>query len=351
MRIRRLTVGEVGIDLELHPRVTVVRGLAPAHRAGVIEGLQRFLGGQPGSAGGILEIDGAEFDIEPDVLDLLDLPPDVPNIVIRAADLKRVLHPADGKDVTTFGRGAELEQELDRLDGRPAALAERRTELADEIEPSELRERVEAATATTAPDALGPDESNGGTDERIAEVELEIAALKARLAELDAGSTGAGGARALDVAASIDTVPVAAAFEAFQWVRSWEAEPLDGAVALADRVAPHRRESTVTRSDDVPEWLRAQARQQLDEARADVEKAERHVRPQQLDVEDAALLERVHAEVDDAEERAHRRLSGPIAARRLAAARAQEEEILQRLNLPSFAAYLLLRASSGNVDA
>src|SRR4051812_36778362 len=192
MRIRRLTVGEVGIDLELHPRVTVVRGLTPAHRAEVIEGLQRFLSGQPGAAVGILEIDGAEFDIEPDVLDLLDLPPDVPNIVIRAADLKRVLHPADGKDVTTFGRGAELEEELDRLDGRLAALAERRTELADEIEPSELRERVEAATA---PDAVGVDESDGGTDERIAEVELEIAALKARLAELDAESAGGGGAR------------------------------------------------------------------------------------------------------------------------------------------------------------
>src|SRR3954466_15003831 len=158
MRIRRLTVGEVGIDLELHPRVTVVRGLTPAHRTEVVEGLQRFLSGQPGSAGGILEIDGAEFDIEPDVLDLLDLPPDVPDIVIRAADLKRVLHPADEKDVTTFGRGAELEQELDRLDGRLAALAERRTELADEIEPSELRERFEAAKSTATASASGTDE-------------------------------------------------------------------------------------------------------------------------------------------------------------------------------------------------
>ena len=385
MRIRRLTVGDGRIDLEVHPRVTVVRGLDAEGRSLVIDGLQGFFAGNPDAARGVIEIDGAEFDIEPDVLDLLDLPTDLPDIVIRAADLKRVVHPADGKDVTTFGRGAELEQELDQLDGRLAALTARRTELADEIEPAELRERLEAATAAIDTDAEALAESvddadftgdewaaadvarpSGNPDERIAELELEITALKGRLADLDAeyearragdagdagDAGGAGGPTApgLDVGRGIDTIPVAAAFEAFQWVRSWDSEPVDNALVLADRIAAHRRESTVTRSADVPEWLRAQARQQLDEARADVEKAERHVRPQQLDPDDAAALERAHADVDEAEERAHRKLSGPIAARRLTAARAAEEEILQKLNLPSFAAYLLLRASAGNVD-
>src|SRR5207249_12308939 len=62
-----------------------------------------------------------------------------------------------------------------------------------------------------------------------------------------------------------------------------------------------------------------------------------------------AALEAAHEAVLEAEERAERRLAGRGARQRLEQARAAEQELLDRLGLPSYSSYRL-RTSTVGVD-
>lgn len=371
MIFRRLVVGgDPPVVVELHPRVTVVTGLPDGLRARLVDAIAGFLQGEPSDIGGTFVVDGTELDIEPDVLELLELPADVPNIVIRAGDLNQLVARADEKSVTPSGWSADLDADAPVVNTRFGPVASDDTGLGDisslyaspssDDETDQLDEP--GAVGTFVPERQGwswttpdpsSDESVGSLDAveaREAEIETEIVEIRRRLAELE-DAEGHTGAVSSGPTRNPERVAVSAALEAFRWVRSWMPDVLPDAVAVADRIADLRREQVLSRRDDVPEWLRAQARQQLEEAQVEMDRAEREVRPAQVPADAAAALEAAHTAVDEAEERARKRMAGPIAARRLAAARAQEEEILAQLGLPSYAAYLLLRASSGNVDA
>src|SRR5205823_1594531 len=107
--------------------------------------------------------------------------------------------------------------------------------------------------------------------------------------------------------------------------------------ALAERAADLRARSVGVTLSTVPEWLRTQALEQLEEARAEVARIEHEQDGRVISAEDAELLEQAHAAVDEAEDKATKRFASVLAKRRLEAVRAAELEMLERLGIPSYA--------------
>jgi hypothetical protein len=118
--------------------------------------------------------------------------------------------------------------------------------------------------------------------------------------------------------------------------------PLDAGIAgLLERiwqlVERRQRPSGVA----APQWLVSSARTALEEARLEMMRVNEIGQPLRISPSDAADLERAHRLATEAEDKADRALSGPLAKRKLVAARAIEQGVLDRLALPSYGAYLL----------
>src|SRR5205807_6592753 len=89
MILRRvLADGPPSIDLELHPRLTVVVAEQTSAVADLLAGV---LQGEVTDAAGEVEIDGIPYDLADPDLQPVSLPEGVDRLVLRAADL-----PADG---------------------------------------------------------------------------------------------------------------------------------------------------------------------------------------------------------------------------------------------------------------
>ena len=105
MRVLRLDLGRTRI--ELHPFVTVVRGLTPDLRARLLDVLAGLPAGRT-SVGGLIEAHGVLLDLAAATLGLLDL--DQPlDVLVRAGDLPAV------------GAGSPAAAELPGASRRPSA--------------------------------------------------------------------------------------------------------------------------------------------------------------------------------------------------------------------------------------
>ena len=380
MRIRQLFIaGDPPIALDLHPGLTVVTGLGPVGRARVLDAVASVLAGQCEDVSGVIEAEGAEFDIEPDLCEMLGLSGHGTDVVLRA-----------GEPATDVERWEVRLREVS--DRRTALLGARRAEVADEL----------AALAREAEEALAADPRYANLTERLAAIDEERAAVRAapeRVSELEAELEALG--RRLDVVvAERDAIetrltddswidddsdldreaedlaarraalledgemgtdlleslgleqasPVEAALEAFRFLRSWTPEELPEAIAIADRLASLAERRASAPKAGVPEWLRTQTIQQLEEARAAVAAAEQLQTVPTVDPNRAAALEEAHAAVDEAEDQASRRFGGMLAKRRLANAREAEAAILKELGFSSYAEFLMGQAGGAGAD-
>ena len=112
----------------------------------------------------------------------------------------------------------------------------------------------------------------------------------------------------------------------------------DGLERLAAELAAAQRPSPV------PESIITQARDRLERARFELAQAEMVTQHRELTAEDEADLEAAHAAVIQAEQRLERRSVGAAAfRRRLDAAIAIEQGVLERLGFSSYTGYLLQR--------
>src|SRR4051794_22508889 len=124
VRIERISIeGEPPISLELGPGLSVVVGLGPDGRARVVDAVARLLNGRCEGVTGAVEIDGAQFEIEPDLVQLLDLPPGGVDVVLRPADVSGATSGSgDGGDAAV--RRDALRTDLDELERRAAERAD-----------------------------------------------------------------------------------------------------------------------------------------------------------------------------------------------------------------------------------
>lgn len=178
--MRVLRVDLPGGPLELHPCVTVVRGLGPVDRAALVEVFAELPRGAA-PRGGLVEAHGVLLPLTPDTLELLDLR-DGPAAVVRAADLPGA---AAGGEAVAAVRDAAA-RERDELAAAEAALAAARRRL-------EVARRAGDAVAGGG-DPLAPyreDAEALAAAAAEAEAAHEQAADAARRAALDADGKAA----------------------------------------------------------------------------------------------------------------------------------------------------------------
>jgi hypothetical protein len=154
MRLVQLRSTEQGdpFVIDLHPQLTVVRGLDPARRKQFLRAVESVVNGRPADLDGVVEAHGVLLDIGPEALGpVLGLGGDGAAIdpVVRPGDL-----PGPGQDETlAASRRRNAERTLDELRERLEA---------SEASAAEARRRCDAAMRRLAADASGPDGAEAG---------------------------------------------------------------------------------------------------------------------------------------------------------------------------------------------
>lgn len=372
MKVLRLVLPDVR-PVQLHPSITVLAGLDLADADRLVAGLRGLVRGSAAAGtNGVVEAGGIVFDATPSTLGALGLPLDVDAVVDAAA-----LRALGGAAV----RGAQAGRPVA---GRPEALVAR--EVAEgrvDQEVASARRLLEAldaarlgvAEAAAHRSALAGDASAVA---ELADADERLGVVGGRLADAAAARSTA----AADLQALLDAPPVVdhaigtgvraadAAVVAARVALADVADPGPGPVvaALADlercalAPAPVRRvidlaermAQLVDASPSVANGLApaaVAARDRLARARTELAESRAALSGLQLDPDDVAELEAAHAARAEAEAKVDRALlASPMARRRLVAAEAVERAVLDRIDLPSYGAYLM-RTSSMKVDA
>lgn len=374
-----------GVALELHRRVTVVRGLDPAARGEIVDGLGRLLNGEPAALQAIAEVDGRRVNLPTGGAtekgdDLAAL------VVLRASDLpgaratRRVSRSPEATAAGAEENASDVPGELDRpRPGASAGVAAAETALADaqaavERVEGELRAAEQAAQGAGAgsatDDALAalaaaerrfqqaqdeagaarralvnaradgdgerdepePPPPEGEKSRRLGELTELLSELESRRAELVAALVKVGEPR--------DTGPVVDALRRLQEAEGNDRGGTDRALALADRWAELlRRQAQLPAPAEPPEWLLAPALASRDEAREALTRAETGRSGAGFDPAGIDELERAHREVLDAEQRVMRKGSRQ-ARRRLEEAQEAEARALAAIGASSYGDYL-----------
>ena len=354
--------GEWPFVLDLHPRLTVIVGLGRerSHRlAGLVNGALR---GRLDGLEGLVRVDGEEHRLTAELVAALGIPADL-NVILGAADLpgarlleadrpdptppprprprksrRRAQELADARMALLQAREARTGAELAIAVGRSALDPDARVAMmaADGALEAARRAREDAAargrTAQTALRAARAEAAEREADAR-ANTDRQRSALEQRRKEVLA---------ALAATPSNDPTPVAEALAELRRVEALPPRPVDEAVALADAwAALQERRAAVPPPRSAPRPLVEAALETLEAARLDHARAHEVFRLAELTPEDAREIEEAHAAVVEAEEKLEGgRRPKPLARRRLEAARAAERQLLERLGLPSYHAYL-----------
>jgi hypothetical protein len=129
MRLVQLRSTERGdpFVLDLHPQLTLVRGLDPARRAQLVHAVDSVVNGRPAELDGVVEVHGVLIDIGSDVFhSVLGLGGDAVDPVVRRGDLPGPGH--DESQAASRRRHAErtLDELRERLEASDAAVADAR---------------------------------------------------------------------------------------------------------------------------------------------------------------------------------------------------------------------------------
>jgi len=245
-------------------------------------------------------------------------------------------------------RAAEASAERDAVEAATADVRNRRREAT--VRCSQVAARREQARMERDPEAAAEAERAAAV---LARVEAEVEAERQAEAEV-AAPTEPLAARLAEVQdrieeldqhlAAFSPVEVDQVDHALERVRSLavgEQVPLPEALAVADQLAAlEGRLDLSVGLAEVPGELAA-GRNRLDEARQALLEAERAVRSPELAREVVERLERGHADLLDAVDRADRRFAGARAQQRVEELRAAENALLAEMGFASYSDYMM----------
>ncbi|MBK5224339.1 MAG: hypothetical protein JJE52_15980 [Acidimicrobiia bacterium] len=397
MRILRLDL-EDGEELDLHPYVTVLGGLAPRAHRRAAERLVRIARGDVEGLSGLVEAQDLMIDIAPPAVNALGLPPDT-DLVVHAEQLPGahlVGSPSDDSAEVALRSQAAAAAELERIELELVAAAARvaaaTTELDDArrglddfavtahddaVSRAAAAEAEVASSLDGAPPDLSPSEQRARLVEQFtavrgaavdleAELDLERLALLEMLEELEARRVALDEMRAgpdgdtpdapsdpvVEPEPAAPAVPstetVADVTQALDLVRvgppAAEMVASPEALALASEIAAHHQ-----RHDELEAALRDEGidlvslEQQLADTRAAITSAEADSRPKVVSPADDAEIERLHDIVVEQGEKRSSRRGGKNAE--LAHHEASEAlgTLLESLGYPTYVAYVMGR--------
>lgn len=334
MRLLRLDgEGLGGRAIDLHPEISVVTDIDDDLRDRMLRACQAVPGGEDPGCGGLIEAHGVLFDLDVDSLSLMGLDEPLDVLVEGAGSAA----PTDDGPSTA-----------DVLDEALAVLRHRRGEL-DRAQLDVLARLEEARSsldpfARTAFDqAKARADRDAGTSELNEEIEAleDPEPLAERLAEIERIE------RELE---EVDLDRIVDALDAAMADDEVNADAVE-----AGRLAVELRQID-TELADLDKVLEAQGLHPVELARrrdslsVDVARLESEHAPRALDPDDAAELERVHDQIVTLEEKiAGSLLGGRNAERRLEEAIEAERVVLDRMDLPTYSAYIM-SVTVGRID-
>ncbi len=365
---------EVGVDVVIHPQMTVVLGAAGDLRDALIDAIAGIPRGIAAAAGEI-DVGGVREDLNAESLARLGLSTDL-DVVVRAGDLPR--HDDLFDERTAARRAATVARDdarraLLRAEAaaqearqRQAETSERLNELraggskAAPVAESAAAARAEASMRleTTSAERIGLDEQiERLRDEQraasSARAEARRAVAEASRSERAPDGSNRGGLegqrkdlqRRIAALAGQDPAPALACVERVERARSNEPAPVHAALAFADTWRDlHQQLADLERSESDEQ---REARSRVDAARRAAVDAERDLRVSALPADAVAALEAAHSAVLDALAKTSARFSGARARLRLEELRTEERLALERLGFSRYADYMLSSSSRG----
>lgn len=373
MRLLQLVTGPDEL-LDLHPNVSVVTGLDVDDHRALVDAVVGLARAEAAPGGGLLEAHGVLFDLDADLLAVLDLPAGEIDPIVRPGQLPGQLLSVDDRKLreheeafaALLARIAEhveqqaaartaveeaaraVEQarrerddversaahrleEVDRRTQELDRLVEHQRQLQDEVAAARAAlARASTARAVAAQD--GPPAPHARTEGAPAPPVDALERVEARARELD---------HLLGLLVPVDHLVVAEALAVLEGRDGAELVPSPEAAALADELDAVDVELRAASADEVAPGELAAARTRLEAARHALVEAEHAVRARQLEPADAQRLEDLHEELLAAMDRADSRLAGPRAARRVAELREAEHALLDELGFGSYSGYLM----------
>ena len=358
--------GDWPFVLDLHPRLTVVAGLGRdrSHRlAALVSGA---LCGHLDDLEAHVQIDGVAHQLSSELLNALGVPSDT-NVIVGPGDLPGArafgsgdLLPASPPPPTAPVAAPEESAEL--AGARVALFQAREAKTGAELALAGSQAAIDPdapAAMITAEDAL--EAARRARDEaasRVRAAQSTLDAAQAEAAEVHDARSDADQRRstlehrrqevlaALAATPTTDPTPVAEALTELRRVEALPPRPVEDALVLADAwAAIQERKATLPPPRTAPASLVEAALEALEAARLDYAQAQEAARLAHLLPHDIAEIEQAHTVVVEAEEKVEgKRMASPMARRRLEAAEAAERQVLERLGLPSYHAFLLRTA-------
>ncbi|MCB1027872.1 MAG: hypothetical protein KDB24_08940, partial [Microthrixaceae bacterium] len=344
MRVVRYTDPVIeGLELELHPRLTVVSGLPDPVRqrlAGTIAAIPR--GTEPVGRG-LIEVHGVRLDLTLENLELLGCDRDI-DAVLTPDELPGGAGTEEDPDEALTGAQAELRDADEQYRQVKQSAATTRRQLDDLYEDQvSLSRQIDSA--------------RGGLDSfaeaNLFAAEEELASLRRATTEMgsvdgDLAEQAAAAdildrriseaATARDLLANTDPEPVRNAYRALKLALEPSRVPDPNAQKLADQLAQAeaRRRQALVAGGHEASFSKASARRQV--AVAAVMEAEREQRQPKLS---PALVDELEAVRDEyfAAERGGKRVLGK--SRRLNSLKHRQDELLAQMGFTSWQAYLL----------
>ena len=383
VRIDDLVAGRSPV--ELHPQLTVLRGVTPEIRERLVQLFRAFGGEQDPGCSGVLEVSGVQLGLDRPTLDGLRLDPHVDPVVRWAASGGATPETATGAPASpaTDSVGApgastpSSGEGLSDLHGAaavpplppmprwepPVPVAPNASGDGEAIERELEQTREQLRTVTAQRTELGArmEQVRGGLDS-FAAAALEVCvgqidALESRRsmlrsqwerdrAERSATRDGLVDSvrahrAALDAVHGLDLTPVRSARDQLERALSGPLEPDPVANELALQIDAAWQSLRDVRGRTVSAELRRhEAEQRLADATADVTVAEHSMRTRVFDRSDVARLEQVRDEIFAVDDR-QSRLSAHRNRRKLQELRAEEAVLLERLGFDTYSSYVM----------
>jgi hypothetical protein len=357
--MRLLQLDPDGTDesaLDLHPIITVVNRLGVAGRETIIRTVTALARGQDPGVGGLVEAHGVMLDLNGDTLSLLDLHADL-DVLLRPEDIPAVVEgPAPAAtnrvSVEQFLRSVKpgAFPDLDEARRGQADAAEALAVLRDAAERSRNEHRqavrhleraladVERASAAVEEGRADAVESSDRVGMTEAELEAERTALVTQIEQLRTDLDRID--RGLLELSAIDVRPIQVLLEAIANPEGVELVPSERAQQLADEfVRLQAATAELERRLALEGRDTATANRLLEEARAELQQAEKGMAKPDLSPDDVAELEAVHEQVLEAERRASGRFSRN--RKSLDELLAKEQAVLDRVGFPTWSAYVM----------
>ncbi|GIU83266.1 MAG: hypothetical protein KatS3mg008_0041 [Acidimicrobiales bacterium] len=353
MRIHELTFD--GGTLEFHPNMTVVEGLSESARAAVVDAARALAEGRVPRARGVLEAHGVLFDIDESAPSLLGLGTGVDVVVCRDD-----LEPARADNPLPSGTSASAPSSVEDDEIKTARRAleaatkayEVLKEAADRAEAelqvaAEARQRVMVALdqarrdRDTARARMQQGPRKGPPSDREYEIKEEIVRVQAQMDEV---------AETIELLERTDPRPIQVLLDEYRKPPSGKLVPSPEAQALADQIVNLREKLAEVEARFAAEGKDiTELADRVDRAREELAAAERAMARPQLTPEDERELEEAHEAVLEAERKLDSFMGRKKALQELEEAKRREQEILDRVGFPTWAAYVM-GASLLNVD-